>query len=62
MENKIVGPGIGGGAGSALGVILVVMVPKFTTIVFDATEAALMTAALGVVFAWLLPKAAPWKR
>ena len=53
---------VGGGIGSALGVIVVVMAPKMTSLVLDATEASLMTAALGVVFAWLvrfLPKPRP---
>lgn len=50
---------VGGGIGSALGVIAVVMLPKLTALTFDATEASMMTAALGIVFAWLvryLPK------
>lgn len=43
----------GGGVGGALGVIVVVMTPKiFTGFTFDATEASIMTAALGAVFAW----------
>ena len=44
----------GGGAGSALGVILVVMAPKFSEIVFTVEEASIMTAALGTIFAWLV--------
>ncbi len=45
---------VGGGIGSALGVIAVVMAPKVTDIVWSAEEAALMTAALGALFAWLV--------
>ena len=50
---------VGGGVGSALGVIFVVMMPKLTELTLDATEASLMTAAMGTLFAWLvryLPK------
>jgi hypothetical protein len=45
---------VGGGVGSALGVIAVVMVPKVSEITWSAEEAALMTAALGALFAWLV--------
>ncbi len=45
---------MGGGAGSALGVIVVMFLPKLTDITLDATEASLLTAAFGVVFSWLI--------
>jgi hypothetical protein len=51
----------GGGIGGALGVIVVVMLPKLTTLTWSAEEASMMTAALGVLFGWLvrfLPKPA----
>lgn len=44
----------GGGIGGALGVIAVVMAPKVTEITWSAEKAALMTAALGALFAWLV--------
>ena len=49
---------MGGGVGSALGVIVVVFLPKFG-VLLDATEASLLTAAFGTVLAWamrFLPK------
>ncbi len=49
----------GGGVGGALGVIAVVMIPKLSELTFDATEASLMTASLGIFFSFLvrfLPK------
>lgn len=46
--------GVGGGVGGALGVIAVVMTPKLTELTLDATEASLMTAALGMLFSWLV--------
>ena len=51
----------GGTIGSALGVVAVVMAPKLTALTLDATEASLMTAALGIIFSYLvryLPKPA----
>ena len=51
-----------GGIGAALGVALVVMLPKFTDLVFSPEEASVMTAALGVIFGYLvryLPKPGP---
>lgn len=44
----------GGGVGGALGVSVVIMVPKFTEIVFSADEASMLTAAFGIVFGWLI--------
>ena len=49
----------GGTVGGALGVVVVVMAPKLTELTLDATEASLMTAALGIIFSYLvryLPK------
>lgn len=49
----------GAGVGSAIGVIIVVLVPEFTEIEWTPEKAALMTAALGTVVAWAfryLPK------
>ncbi len=40
----------GGGTGSALGVIVVVFLPKFG-VMLDATEASLLTAAFGTILA-----------
>ena len=48
-----------GGVGGALGVIVVVMAPKLTSITWSAEEGTLMIAALGALFAGLvsyLPK------
>ncbi len=45
---------VSGGVGGALGVILVIMAPKFTETTFSAEEASMMTAALGVLFGWLM--------
>ncbi len=43
----------GGGVGGALGVLTVVMAPKmFDGFALDATEASLLTAALGVIFSF----------
>ena len=44
----------GGGVGGAIGVIAVVMAPKLWDITWSVEEAALMTAALGALFAWLV--------
>ncbi len=42
---------LGGTVGSALGVLVVVMAPKiFEGFTLDATEASLLTAALGIIF------------
>ena len=44
---------IGGGVGGAVGVLVVVMAPKmFEGFTLDATEASLLTAALGVIFSF----------
>ena len=44
---------VGGGVGGAIGVLVVVMAPKlFTDFTLDATEASLLTAALGVIFSF----------
>ena len=45
---------VGGGLGGALGVVAVVMLPKFTALTFTPDEAAIMTAALGIIFGWLV--------
>ena len=45
---------VSGGLGSALGVVAVVILPKFTELTFTPDEAALMTAALGIIFGWLV--------
>ncbi len=45
---------VGGGVGGAFGVAVVVMLPKLTEILFTANEAAIMTAALGAIFGWLV--------
>ena len=50
-QNKAV---TSGGIGAALGVALVVMLPKFTELVFSPEEASIMTAALGVIFGYLV--------
>ena len=44
----------GGGVGGALGVIVVMMVPKFSAVTFSADEASMLTAAFGIVLAWLI--------
>lgn len=44
----------GGGVGGALGVIVVMMLPKFTTIILSPEEASMLTAASGIVLAWLI--------
>ena len=44
---------LGGSVGAALGVIVVLMGPKiFPGFTLDATEASLLTAALGVIFSF----------
>lgn len=45
---------IGGGAGASIGMVLVVLLPKFTDVEFDATEASTLTAAFGVIASWLI--------
>ena len=63
MRNPKANAAVGAsGIGGALGVILVMFIPKFTDITLDATEASLLTAAFGTVFAVLvryLPKPSP---
>lgn len=44
---------VGGGAGGALGALVVIMTPKVSTLVWEAGEAAIVTAALGILFSWL---------
>ncbi len=44
---------IGGGVGGAIGILVVVMAPKlFEGFTLDATEASMLTAALGVIFSF----------
>ena len=53
---------VGGGVGSALGVIFVMFLSKMTDLDLDATDGGMLTAAFGVVFAWViryLPKPTP---
>ncbi len=47
--NAVVGSGA---VGAALGVLLVMFLPQFTSVTFTANEAAMATAAFGTVFAW----------
>jgi len=44
---------MGGGVGAALGVVVVVFLPKFG-VELDATEASMLTAAFGTIFAWAI--------
>ena len=44
---------LGGSVGAALGVLVVLMAPKiFPALILTATEASLLTAALGVIFSF----------
>lgn len=43
---------VGGGVGGAIGVLVVVMVPKLSELTLDATEASMLTAALGIIFSF----------
>lgn len=45
---------IGGGIGGALGVLFVIMAPKFTALTFAGDEGAMVSAALGMVFSYLV--------
>jgi len=55
-QNKAV---VGGGVGSALAVVFVVMMPRFTALTLSPEEVSILTAALGVIFGYVvrfLPK------
>jgi len=56
---------VAGGVGGGFGVIAVVMIPKVSAITWSGEESALMMAACGAVFAWIvsyLPRPGNHKR
>ena len=45
---------VGSGVGAAIGVAIVILVPKLTSLTWTTEEAAIMTGALGTICAWLV--------
>ncbi len=45
---------VGGGVGGAIGLLLVIMVPKFSSLTFAGDEGAMVAAATGIIFSWVV--------